>query len=124
MIDQSVPEEIQSVNNTQVHVPAVLPQIGLTLLNPSISPMQGIFVEVLITFVLIITIFACVDAHRKDLGGSFPLTIGFAVTVGALMGVGFCYCLFLKILSKFYKKKAFFNKLVLFMLRVNSRVDQ
>jgi len=70
-------------NGTQ----AALPQIGLTLLSPRISPLQGILVEVLITFVLIITIFACVDAHRKDLGGSFPLTIGFAVTVGALMGV-------------------------------------
>ena len=82
-IEQDLVSSGAAANETQ----AALPQIGLTLLNPRISPLQGILVEVLITFVLIITIFACVDAHRKDLGGSFPLTIGFAVTVGALMGV-------------------------------------
>ena len=32
------------------------------------------------------TIFACIDKKRTDLGGSFPLTIGFAICVGALFG--------------------------------------
>ncbi|RNA10931.1 aquaporin-4 isoform X2 [Brachionus plicatilis] len=60
--------------------------IGLTLLSDQITPLQGYLVEVLITFVLLFTIFACIDKKRNDLGGSFPLTIGFAVTVGALFG--------------------------------------
>ena len=36
-----------------------------------------------------ITVFACIDKKRKDLQGSFPLSIGLAITVGALFGVNF-----------------------------------
>ena len=67
--------------------PVVSSSIGVTLLNDEITPFQGFLVEVLITLILIITIFACIDKNRNDIGGSFPLTIGFAVTVGVLFGV-------------------------------------
>ena len=62
-------------------------QIGLTTLGNSVTAFQGFGVECIITFILVLTIFACIDKKRKDLGGSFPLTIGFAITVGALFGV-------------------------------------
>jgi aquaporin-4 len=66
-------------------------QIGLTTLSRSVTAFQGFGVECIITFILVLTIFACIDKKRKDLGGSFPLTIGFAITVGALFGVSCCY---------------------------------
>lgn len=66
---------------------ATVPQIGLTLLNPKLSLSQGVVTEAIMTFVLLITIFACIDKHRQDLSGSFPLTIGFSVAIGCLFGV-------------------------------------
>lgn len=69
--------------------PVAYANIGLTLLSDQITPLQGYLVEVIITFILVFCIFSCIDKRRKDLTGSFPLTIGFAVTVGALFGVRF-----------------------------------
>lgn len=62
-------------------------QIGLTLIAPRISLLTAFGVEFIVTFVLAFTVFACVDSKRKDLGGSYPLAIGFSVIVGALFGV-------------------------------------
>ena len=62
-------------------------QLGLTVLNPKLTEAQGYFIEMIVTFILMMTVFACVDSKRKDLSGSFPLTIGLAVTVGALFAV-------------------------------------
>jgi glycerol uptake facilitator-like aquaporin len=68
--------------------------IGMTLLDKSISPAQGLLCEAIITFILIFTVFACIDSKRNDLNGSFPLTIGFAVVIGCLFGVSFSIFLF------------------------------
>jgi glycerol uptake facilitator-like aquaporin len=62
-------------------------QLGLTLVNDKVTLLKAFGVEVLITFLLAFAIFACLDKNRKDLGGSFPLTIGFAATCGILFGV-------------------------------------
>jgi glycerol uptake facilitator-like aquaporin len=62
-------------------------KLGLTLLNKNLTLSQGVGVEIIITFILMMTVFACLDTHRKDLGGSFPLTIGFAVAIGCFFGV-------------------------------------
>ena len=62
-------------------------KLGLTLLNKNLTLSQGVGVEIIITFILMLTIFACLDSQRKDLGGSFPLTIGFAVAIGCFFGV-------------------------------------
>lgn len=62
-------------------------QLGLTLVNENVGLLKAFGVEVIITFLLAFTIFACLDKNRKDLGGSFPLAIGLAVTCGALFGV-------------------------------------
>ncbi len=63
--------------------------IGLTLLNKDISPLQGFAIEFILTFILVLCVYSCIDTKRKDLNGSFPLSIGFAVVVGALFGVIF-----------------------------------
>ena len=63
--------------------------IGLTLLNKNLTTSQGVGVEIIITFIFMLTIFACLDSNRKDLSGSFPLTIGFAIAIGCFFGVNF-----------------------------------
>lgn len=60
--------------------------LSVTLVNPAISLSQGYLVELIITFILVITIFSCCDDRRKDLSGSFPLQIGLAVAIGGLFG--------------------------------------
>jgi len=54
--------------------------------HQDISLGQAYFVELIITFILVITIFSAIDATRNDLHGSFPLQIGLAVAVGGLFG--------------------------------------
>lgn len=70
--------------------------LGLTLVNDKIGLFKAFGVEAVITFLLAFTIFACLDKKRKDLGGSFPLAIGLAVTCGALFGVRLFKILFIK----------------------------
>lgn len=61
-------------------------QIAVTLVNENVPLINAFFIEFVITFVLALTVFACIDSTRTDLGGSAPLTIGLSVTVGALFG--------------------------------------
>ncbi|KAH3778864.1 aquaporin-4-like [Dreissena polymorpha] len=61
--------------------------LGTTTLNTGVTIAQGFGIELVITMVLILTVFAACDSKRTDLGGSFPLTIGFAVTIGHLWAV-------------------------------------
>jgi MIP family channel proteins len=61
--------------------------LGLTTLNPTVSVEQGFGIEFMITFLLVLTVFACCDTKRKDLNGSSPLAIGFAVTVCHLFAI-------------------------------------
>ena len=61
-------------------------QLSVTLVHADINVIQAFVVELIITFVLVFTIFSCVDSRRKDLHGSFPLQIGLAVAVGGLFG--------------------------------------
>jgi glycerol uptake facilitator-like aquaporin len=76
--------ELSSTNNK---ITDFSKTIGLTLLNKDISPIQGFTIEFILTYVLVLCIYACIDTRRKDLNGSFPLSIGFSVVVGALIGV-------------------------------------
>jgi aquaporin-4 len=62
-------------------------QLGLTTVNPELTKEQGFGVELIITFVLVLTVFACCDSNRTDLNGSAPLTIGLSVTLCHLFAV-------------------------------------
>ena len=85
----------RDANSTLEHAPIVhklsssIPNLGMTLLNENITQTQGFLVELIITFILVFTIFASIDSKRKDLGGSFPLSISFALVASALFGVSF-----------------------------------
>jgi len=66
--------------------------LGATTLNVALSKEQGFGVEMVITFVLVLTVFACCDANRTDLNGSAPLTIGLSVTLCHLFAVSGSRC--------------------------------
>jgi glycerol uptake facilitator-like aquaporin len=92
LVDQNfiIKPNLTSTNdeyNNQSSVIDFSKNIGLTLLNKDISPLQGYSIEFILTFILVFCIYACIDNKRKDLNGSFPLTIGFSVVVGSLLGV-------------------------------------
>jgi aquaporin-4 len=55
-------------------------RLGQTSISDTLTSWQGLGVEVLITFVLVMTVFACCDENRRDLQGSRPLTVGVAAT--------------------------------------------
>ena len=48
---------------------------------------QGFGIELLITFVLVFTVFSAVDSGRSDTGGSVPLTIGISIAMCHLWAV-------------------------------------
>jgi len=68
------PEEIQG-------------NLGMTLLNAKVEPVQGMFLEALITFVLVLVVCGVCDDLRKDVKGSAPLAIGLSISVCHLMAV-------------------------------------
>jgi len=62
--------------------------LGLTSVNSEyVSAAEAFVVEMFITFILVLTVFASCDEQRRDLNGSTPLTIGFAVTVCHLFAI-------------------------------------
>lgn len=63
--------------------------LGCTLVSDKLTPAQGVGVELLVTFVLVFTVFASCDGKRKDLNGSAPLTIGLSVTMCHLWAIDF-----------------------------------
>lgn len=65
----------------------IVGSLGATTLNTNVTAGMGFGIEFFIVFGLVSTVFAACDGKRTDLGGSFPLTIGFAVSVGHLWAV-------------------------------------
>ena len=61
--------------------------LGQTNLGSDVTPAQGFGVELVVTFVLVFTVFSSVDTKRSDLNGSTPLTIGLSVAVCHLAAV-------------------------------------
>ncbi|KAK3607001.1 hypothetical protein CHS0354_023399 [Potamilus streckersoni] len=61
--------------------------LGCTLISPGVNYAMCVGVEFCISFILVLTVFASCDKRRKDLGGSFPLTIGMSVTMCHLFAV-------------------------------------
>lgn len=68
---------------TPVHARGTL---GMTKVTEGVTLTQAFVVEFLITFILCYTVHAIIDKHRKDVGGSKALAVGFAVTLGCLFG--------------------------------------
>ncbi|XP_061074717.1 aquaporin-4-like [Conger conger] len=60
---------------------------GVTMLNADVSLLQGVAVELLITFQLVFTVFATCDPQYSEFQGTAALAIGFAVAIGHLFAV-------------------------------------
>ncbi|KAL7875442.1 hypothetical protein AOLI_G00104050 [Acnodon oligacanthus] len=65
--------------------------LGLNALN-NITPAQGIGVELLATFQLVLCVLAATDKRRRDVTGSVPLAIGLSVCLGHLTAISFTGC--------------------------------
>lgn len=63
--------------------------LGPTVINPEITVTQGLIVELILTFQLVLTIFATVDSKRPSPGGSGPLAIGLSVFLGHVTGINY-----------------------------------
>lgn len=61
--------------------------LGTTSLSGGVTPAMGFGIELCITMVLVLTVFATCDSKRTDHGGSFPLIIGLSVTMCHLWAV-------------------------------------
>lgn len=65
----------------------VLNNLGTSSPGADMSSGKTFGVELLITFVLVFTVFAACDNRRNDLGGSIPLTVGLAIAMCHLFAV-------------------------------------
>jgi hypothetical protein len=74
--------------------------IGLTLLNKEISASQGFSIELILTFILVFCIFACIDLRRKDIQGSFPYFFDYSTQNHLFIKPHYCF-LFFKINYRF-----------------------
>ena len=68
--------------------------MGVSKIHPEVSEGQAFGVEVICTFVLVLTIFGSTDDRRSDVKGSISLAIGLAAVVTHLFGVSGIYFLF------------------------------
>ena len=69
---------------TPTHAHGVL---GVNTLNPDVTPWHGFAMEVVVTFVLVLTVFSTGDTARTDMKGSGPLAVGLSVTLCNLVAV-------------------------------------
>lgn len=67
--------------------PKIQGNLGLTLVSPQMSPVQGFGVEFVLGFVLVMVVFGVCDAHRPQIHIPAPLAIGLAVGLGHLAAV-------------------------------------
>jgi len=62
-------------------------KLGLATPGPGVLAVQAFVIELLITFVLVLTVFATCDSVRSGIGGSGPLAIGLSIAMCHLWAV-------------------------------------
>ena len=62
---------------------------GQTKLSAGVSIGQGVGIELFITFVLVLVVFAAAADENNVVGGSAPLAIGLSITTCHLFAVSF-----------------------------------
>ncbi|MEE6472198.1 hypothetical protein FKM82_009530 [Ascaphus truei] len=67
--------------------PNIRGNMAINTLSNSTGPGQAVAVEIILTFQLVLCIFASTDSRRSDNVGSPALSIGLSVTLGHLVGV-------------------------------------
>nr|CAD7435510.1 unnamed protein product [Timema monikensis] len=63
--------------------------LGLTLLSPEVTSIQGFGIEFFLGFVLLIVVFGVCDGNRNDTKGFAPLAIGLTITMGHLAAIDY-----------------------------------
>lgn len=69
--------------------------LGSVSLGEGVSQYQGFAVEMILTFILMLTILAATDPNREDKTFGPALSIGLAVSVCHFVGVCFAKCILL-----------------------------
>ncbi|OXA61533.1 aquaporin AQPAn.G [Folsomia candida] len=63
--------------------------LGANGLQTGVQAYQGMIVEAMVTFILVLVVYGCCDSRRDDVKGSIPLAIGLTVTLSHLLSIGF-----------------------------------
>lgn len=61
--------------------------LGANGMQPGVAPWQGLIVEFVVTFILVLVVYGVCDSRRDDIQGSIPLAIGLTVTLSHLVSV-------------------------------------
>ncbi|XP_044143323.1 aquaporin-5-like [Bufo gargarizans] len=72
--------------------PPIRGNLAINTLSNNTTPGVGFVVEMILTFQLVLCIFACTDSRRTDNIGSAAISIGLSVTLGHLVGIYFTGC--------------------------------
>lgn len=63
--------------------------LGVTMLGPDVTSSQGLVMEAIITFLLVLVVHAVTDPKRTDTRGWAPLAIGLTISVSHMAAVPF-----------------------------------
>ncbi|XP_067386502.1 aquaporin-1 [Emydura macquarii macquarii] len=66
--------------------------LGLNALADGINSGQGLGIEIIATFQLVLCVLATTDRRRSDVSGSAPLAIGLSVALGHLLAIDYTGC--------------------------------